>query len=244
MVRFSRQDLVWNQLMKSNWRVATFFACVSSLNCIALCAGPPNWNAIDPETRQAIERRLDANPRMTAEAKDLLLKLWDEAAKIRITVDGITAYRNGVVFRYTVMSKLDADYRLPFVDRSFHEGNFTDGKGHEWGLRPWDGILDFHVTEAETVLIKRNSRVRLVQVDSYDGSTLIRLKPRGDHPTERPSKLSYHWFVRTTFDSPDMKRTEKGAILGRGTVPVDWKDMPIPTDLKSHVIDSTPLLKE
>jgi hypothetical protein len=222
-------------------------AIAASLSAVTVAAtmafaDPPNPNALDPETRKRIEQSLNA---ISADAREFWLKRIEEAPKIRGKLEGVTVYSNGVVSRYTITSRLSFDFRLNHQARSFSLSGLTDDKGNRWGVPPLTSCSLFNWPKVDdTFLFKSRTRVRLVHVDTFKSPRLV---PRGSGESQsesRPARLNYDlagWYTVYSADTLQLMRDRASYMLGRGTVEIEWKDSPVPTGLKSHVIDSIAL---
>jgi hypothetical protein len=228
----------------------SFRCLLCCLSALLVCrvharAERPKPDLLESEMRRMFEKQADANPRMTPEAKALLLKNFDAARKLPMTVDEITVYRNATAYRCTLTWKFDDDIRLSYAGYAFKIGHFTDAKGQEWGRPPWDGHIYVGRQYDELVFaIPKQKLTRVLYVDEIHQPTFARITPPPDGNAEKPARLSYAWNRWTSFLTPDTKKSESGLALAKGNTPVVWKDTDKPADLKSHVIDSKPLPKE
>jgi hypothetical protein len=240
----SAQDMGF---MNANRLTIASLFCAVVLSCAATIAESPNPNALDPETRKAIERSLNAMTQLDPEVRQAQLKKIEEATKIRGSLDAIVAYNNGVVSRYTITSSLSIDFRLTHLGRSFSVGGLTDERGSPWGVPALPGCSLFGSPSVEsTYLIKSGTCVRLLHVDTFKSPRLIRLDLARESP-EKPAHLNYdlrQWTTLYSADTIEVIRNYPCYLMGRGRVSVEWKDAAVPTQLKSVVIESVPLPKE
>lgn len=216
-------------------------ACCSML-CVcglAACQGP---GGLDAETWEELRRGIEQRyPNADPELKREMLRRIELTPKLRCSIEAVTVYTDGMVYRATLNSELPFDSRVSLDGWSLsliHRAQLTDRSKNEWGVpRSKSCYLFAPLTVDRTILVPRGETVRFVQVEALEAPRLVRRKPREDDRPEKPPELHYRiigYLGAYTLELMDRKQIY---LIGRGKASVEWKDVPIPTGTKTEVVD-------
>jgi hypothetical protein len=195
---------------------------------------------LDPVIREEIVRRLDAIPNMDPETKAAILRRAEELPKLRCTIEAVTVFTDGIVFRAVLSTDLPFDCRVMHRGRAFSLGmaKLMDSGQNEWEVPPLENHYNFgRLTEAATFLIERGKSVRVVRVDKLEAPRLVRVKPQPGAGTERPAELHYTIACASFVITADLMKHESVYLLGRGKTTVEWKDVAVPHDIRTGVVN-------
>jgi hypothetical protein len=193
--------------------------------------------AVREVIRQEIEKGpLGRDPDFLAE----FLQRYDETPKLRCSIDGLTVYRDGVVCRAVLASDLPFNARLRTEGRtlSLCNATLTDGSGGQWDLPPLRAHYYFgRVREERTLLIRKGESARILVADTLESPRLVRVDPPHGEVAEKPAELRYTVRSYSHAYTADLREWKPVYWIGQGKILVEWKDVLIPRNLRTSVIE-------
>jgi hypothetical protein len=207
---------------------------------------------LDPETWEEVRRSVDQKyPTLDPELKRDVLKRIEETPKVRCTIDAVTVYADGIVYRGTLASSLPDDCRLSVMGPELclvRKARLTDKDKNEWVVPRLANRYHLErLTDVWTVLVPRGKRVRFEEVDMLESPWLVRAKPPAADTSPRPTELSYTLATYDLRYSTDLKKPKSVYLFGRGKTPVEWKAEPVPSESRpasSRTAANEPLARD
>jgi hypothetical protein len=196
-------------------------------------------DGLDPETYEELRRGIDRRyPALTPDARRDALRRIESAPKVRCTIDGVTVYADGIIYRGSVSAGWSADCRLSVLGAALgliRRARLTDAAGAEWVVPPWRAHYQFApLTEEWTLLVLRGRRVSFTEVDRREFPRLVPARGEG----VRPDVLAYVVTGFGTAYAADLKTHQTVYFVGRGKTPVEWKEEPVPRDARTGVVEA------
>jgi len=193
---------------------------------------------LDPETWEEIRQDIDRRrPDLDPETRRDILRRIENTPKVRCTIEAVTVYTNGIVYRGTLACELPDDCRMGFLGRSLslvHMARLTDRDGTQWVVPPLENHYHFdRLTQDWTLLLPKGKRVSFEQTDTLERPQLTPAKP-----AKRPTELSYSVASYSNAYSDDLNTRKTVYLFGRGKTQVAWKDGPVPKDATTRVLET------
>jgi hypothetical protein len=215
--------------------------CCSIFLLCSFAASGEDPGGLDPELREELRRGIEKRyADADSELKRDILRKIEKSPKLRCTIEAVTVYTDGIVYRAALRCDLPHDCRVSIVGRSLFlvgRAQLLDALKKEWDIPP----LKLHyewapLEESFTILVPKGKTVTITEVNTLESPRLIPLNPPADGKTEKPSELSYMIHNYGSAYTTDLKKRENVYFMGRGKTPVEWKDSPVPEEEKTGVV--------